>query len=236
MRYVIYGGIFLAIALGAVVFTGVVEVRDVRVANIPDFVAPQVDESARAWLDERTILIRRSSVLPVVRTDALVQALAEAFPELASISVRADLPHAIEISATERLPVGIWCRADVCRFWDRSGTFWGTAVESVGPLLMLIRDQRAEEFQDEQLLPGILTVLDGLEPLGLKAKYILLPDAEPGGMRIPTNRGWDLLMDASGDVQEQLSTLGVFLADTGANASFHPAYIDLRTPGRVYFQ
>jgi hypothetical protein len=137
---------------------------------------------------------------------------------------------------TPRIPFGIWCRMDGCRFWDRQGALWGTALKSVGPLLLLVDDQRSEDSLDPGLIPGILAAVDSLPTMGLRAISVTLPDAEPGGVRITISAGYDLCFDALGDVADQLSTLSVFLADRAKDPAFKPQYLDLRTPGRVYYR
>jgi hypothetical protein len=228
--------VFLLAAIAAVVFTGVMEVREVRTSDLPDELAQRINDIARSWLDERDLLIRHGSIVLLARPALLTQRIATEVPELMNISVDLDAPHALIISAEIRIPEGIWCRGDVCRFWDRTGTFWGSVVPSVGPLLMLIRDDRTDDEDTHELFAGILMTLDGLEPLGLSAKYVVIPDAEPGGIRIPTNRGWDLLIDTANDIEDQLRTLDVLLADKASDSSFLPLYVDLRTPGRVYYR
>ena len=51
-----------------------------------------------------------------------------------------------------------------------------------------------------------------------------------------TGKGYDIIFDAGGDVADQLSVLTVFLADRAKDPAFAPQYIDLRTPGRVYYK
>jgi len=55
-------------------------------------------------------------------------------------------------------------------------------------------------------------------------------------MRIQLSAGYDLLFDVLGDMNDQLSTLAVFIADRAADLVFKPLYIDMRTPGRVYYK
>ncbi|HTP57240.1 MAG TPA: hypothetical protein VMJ72_03150 [Candidatus Paceibacterota bacterium] len=146
------------------------------------------------------------------------------------------LPRAAEATPTPRQPLGIWCRADECQFWDASGTRWGSVVRSVGPLLLLVDDLRTTDEAQAGLVAGILAAVDGLPSMGLRAVSVTLPDAEPGGIHITTSAGYDLYMDALGDVPDQLSTLAVFVADRAKDPTFKPQYLDLRTPGHVYFK
>jgi hypothetical protein len=142
-----------------------------------------------------------------------------------------------------RMPRGIWCTGEVCEFWDTSGARWGRTVPSVGSLLLLVQDERMRDVQaeartdgDARIFSGILSAIEGIASLSLQAKFVTIPDAEPGGIRITLMSGYDLLIDAHGDVADQLSTLGVFLADRAKDPGFHPQYIDMRTPGRIYYK
>jgi hypothetical protein len=97
-------------------------------------------------------------------------------------------------------------------------------------------DDRTEPLTDQRLFSGMLAAIDGIASLSLKARSITLPDAEPGGVRIATTAGYEVIFDGLGDTTDQLATLEVFLADRAKDKAFAPRYIDLRTPGRVYFK
>jgi cell division septal protein FtsQ len=179
--------------------------------------------------------------IPIGRTALFVHApilsaqISAAFAELQDVEVQLHLPHEIVVTAQNRQPLGTWCRGDVCQFWDATGARWGTAVASTGPLLLLVHDQRVDD-NDPKLLPGLLAVVHGLAPLGLGAREVTLPNDEPGGIRITTIAGYDVLLDAEGDVGDQLDTISVFLAQQSKDPTFHPHYIDVRTSGRVYWK
>ena len=100
----------------------------------------------------------------------------------------------------------------------------------------MVNDQRSDDSLTPKFLSGILASIDGLSATGLKSRVVTLPDADPGGIRITTSKGYDVYMDALGDVADQLSTLSVFLADRSKDATFKPLYLDLRTPGRIYYK
>lgn len=163
-------------------------------------------------------------------------AVLEAFPELSEAVVLREWPHGVRIMVTERTKSGVWCRGESCRYWDRSGARWGTAVPSVGPLMLLVTDERSDESVAPRFLEGMLAAVDNLPALGLGVRRVILPDAEPGGIRIELVQGYELRMDALGDIADQLATLQVFLGEKARTGGFAPAYLDLRTPGRVYFR
>src|SRR4030042_226197 len=167
--------VFLLAAIAAVMFTGILEVRDVRTSDIPDTLAQRVSAITGSWLDERELLIRRGSILVLARPALLTQRIAAEVPELMNIEVTVDAPHALIITAEIRVPEGIWCHGDAWRFWDGTATFWGSTVPSVGPLLMLVRDDRTDEEEIHELFTGIVATLDGLESLGLSAQDCVVP-------------------------------------------------------------
>jgi hypothetical protein len=166
--------------------------------------------------------------------------LIEAFPQFEEAAISKHWPNVLAVDVVERTPRGIWCRLEQCEFWDSSGAHWGQTAPSVGPLLLQVRDERTEEGDRARPLAGLLAAEQGLRDLGLTVRLVTLPDAEPGGMRLSVTAGYDLLIDGFGDIVDQLSTLEVFLADKAnppaGGAAFHPLYIDLRTPGRIYYK
>lgn len=164
--------------------------------------------------------------------------LLETFPQFSEAVIAKRVPATISVVVAEREPRGIWCQED-CQFWDESGARWGSTAPSVGPLLLQVRDERssgASAEEEARLLAGMLAVINGLRQIDIDVRTVTLPDAEPGGMRITTAGRYDLLMDGLGDITDQLSTLEVFLADKAKDTAFNPVYIDLRTPGRIYYK
>lgn len=144
-------------------------------------------------------------------------------------------PHA-HIPVVQRTPIGIWCRQNACQYFDASATLWGSAIKSRGPLLLLVEDDQTYASASPELIENILTAVDGLPDLGMHAQSVELPDSAPGDMRITVDRPYTLLLDVQGDIADQLSTLGVLLADRAKDPTWLPQYIDLRTPGRVYYK
>lgn len=131
--------------------------------------------------------------------------------------------------------IGTWCVKSTCQFFDRNGAQWGTALESSGPILLLVDDQRSSASAHVRLTPGIISAVDTLPSLGLTARRVTLSDAQPGATII-TNKSYVLYIDPLGNVTEQMSTLAIFLSDRAKDPAFAPAYIDLRTMGRIYYK
>lgn len=232
------GAVVAAVAVSVLLdATPLLRIRTVQVSGTDPSLAYTLDHEVRA--DAGVRYFGRSfgyATLLHVDEEGLANSIAAAHPELSSVSVARDWPHTVVVTVTERTPVGLWCRPPepMCRLWDRFGVRWGQAVESVGPLLVLVIDQRHDDDLPGPLLAGMLAALDGMPDLGIPVRRVILPDAEPGGIRLETPEGVTLALDALGDLPDQLTTLAVFLADRGTEAL--PAVVDLRTPGRVYFR
>jgi len=206
-------------------WSSLLKVRDISVN------AGSESDAVRVMLADQ---IGRNILL--VHIAALTAAVTHAFPSLRDVSVVKRYPRGITVSAVERTPIGIWCRGDACQLWDRDGIRWGETIPSVGALLVEVNDQRSDDSVSPEFMSGLMAAIDGLAADGMEARIVTLPDAEPGGLRVTTTASFDVYMDALGDVPDQLSTLAVFLGDHAHDPSFKPAYIDLRTPGRVYYK
>jgi hypothetical protein len=101
---------------------------------------------------------------------------------------------------------------------------------------LLVRDERGDIPWDGKLFAGMMTAVGGLPAMGIRAITVTLPDAAPGDAHIRVSAGYDVIVSLLGDVDDQLSTLAVLIADHSRDKGFKPAYIDVRTPGRAYFR
>lgn len=228
---VIGGGSWLMFSSSVFAVLGVTV--DGATASVAGEVRAAVDET----LGQRRLgFLRPARNILLLNTGAVAASLVSAFPNLEGVSVVKEYPHTVRITVSEREPMGAWCRGETCRYFDRSGARWGSAVPSRGPLLLLVRDERSDDRWDDRLFAGMRTAVSGLPDLGLRPIVVTFPDAAPGDMRISVAAGYEVIMDALGDVADQLATLGVLIADRAGDPAFRPSYVDVRTLGRVYYR
>jgi hypothetical protein len=229
-----------AVLIGAVWFfleSSTFAITDIEVKGTAMLDDSALKASVAELLSRRQLyLFQPARNIILLDTAAVGAHLKDAFPAIADVQVTKKYPHQLDITVAERKPLGLWCRGQSCQLFDVTGARWGSALPSSGPLLLLVTDERADDGMDSQSFAGLTRALDGLPELGLKAKRVTLPNAEPGGIRIATSKNYDLLMDSIGDVDDQLAVLKVFLSDKAKDPAFAPQYIDLRTPGRVYYK
>jgi len=217
--------------------SSVFAVTDVRVEGA----SASVNESLRQAVDDvlgqrRLGFLRPARNILLLNADAVALSLNAAFGNIEHLEVRKEYPHTVRITATERTPIGAWCIGQTCQYFDSTGARWGSAVPSRGPLLLLVQDERADPVWEPRLFTGLSAAVNGLPAFGLRPITVTFPDAAPGDMTITVGTGYRVLMDALGDVQDQLSTLEVLVTDKANDQSFRPQYIDVRTPGRVYYK
>lgn len=218
-------------------FSSVFAVTDIRVSGAASVGDDRVRLAVEELLNRRTFrVLQPAKNIILLDAGAVSSGLADSFTAIERAEIRKQFPHTIAVVVTERVAFGLWCRGSTCSYFDRSGARWGSAVPSRGPLLVRVQDERTEASGSEQLVEGILAAVDGLPALGLLGVSVTLPDSAPGDMRVSVSKKYDLLLDAFGDLSDQLATLGVLLSDRAKDPGWAPQYIDLRTPGRAYYR
>jgi len=236
-------GICIAIAavIGALgwgfFFSPVFAITDIRVSGAQLIGDRQVHDVVQELLDRRTLqLFQPARNIILLDADAVIAQVTSRYDSIRSVVIRKHYPHTLDVTVTERVAFGLWCRETQCAYFDRDGAQWGSAVPSRGPLLVRVQDERPSADDAEQMIQAILTARDGLPELGLRVLSVTLPAAAPGDMHVEVNKTYELFFDGNGDMTDQLVTLGVLLSDKAKDTTWAPHYIDLRTPGRAYYR
>jgi cell division protein FtsQ len=217
-------------------FSSVFAVTDISVNGAQAAGNDNVRSTVRELLDRRTLqILQPAHNIILLDAGAVAAIIRSTYANIGDVVVRKQFPHTLSVTVTERVAFGLWCRGDACTYFDRTGARWGSAVPSHGPLLVRVTDERTDADISPKLISGMLAAVDGLPELGVHVVSVELPDSAPGDTRMTTDKHYDILLDASADVPDQLATLEVLLADKAKDPSWAPGYIDLRTPGRVYY-
>ncbi len=240
IRIALWIFIALAIFVGAIYLLFVANVFAVTSVEIVG-ASPTQSDAIRVSIDELLsersfqILHPKRNIL-LLDTGALSAYTRSKFPGLEQVRVIKQYPHAIRIDVVERVVMGTWCRGEVCTYYDAKGAQWGSAVVSRGPLLLLVTDERSEASDITPIVQAVDVVRRRLIALGLRVLEVTLPDAAPGDLIISVNALYVLKLNMNMDVSEQLETFGILLAEKAKEASWATSYVDLRTPGRVYYK
>ena len=226
----------IAVCVWVFLFSSVFAIAEVHVTGADTVGNDRVRDSIQQLLDRKTLLMfQPARNIVLLDTGAVAALISSQYGSVERVVVSKRYPHNLDVSVTERVAFGLWCRGDACMYFDRSGARWGSAVPSHGPLLVRVQDDRTADDVPGRLISGLLSAIDGLPELGLHVVSVVLPDSAPGDSRLLVDKHYEILLDAYGDVADQLSTLEVLLADKAKDPAWAPRYIDLRTPGRVYY-
>jgi|GEM_PF-3428710 len=211
-------------------------VTDVQVGGATPTINEAVRSAVEDLLGKKTLgFLQPARNIMFLDEQGIALSLHALFNEIETLSVSKSYPHTLQVQVHARVAVGTWCRKDVCQYFDVSGKRWGIAIPSRGPLLVFVQDERSDS-SDERVFKGLMGAVGTLPSMGMYPRTITLQDGAPGDMRIQLSVGYDLLFDALGDMDDQLSTLSVFISDRASDPVFKPLYIDMRTPGRVYYK
>ena len=155
------------------------------------------------------------------------------YPKFESITAKKHFFHRIEFSFSERSAVGIWCMSNGCKYFDAQGVQWGDAPQSSGPLLLIVKDMRADVNEiDKDFLPFIHLAVKQLSEFGISVSNVHIPADTFHEFWVFTGQGYRILFDLDTNILNQLEVLNIFLDENGITLATE--YIDLRIDGRVY--
>lgn len=230
----------LALAVGSVwllFISPLFAISDVRVEGGSMYVREDVTRLVTGVVGKKSLGVLRIAGNILLFDEASTASIVRStFGNVRVARVTTEYPHAVRVTLEERAPIGTWCMKDVCQYFDEAGVRWGTAIPSRGPLLLLVQDERSDARWEQRLFAGMRAAVQGLPEIGLRPLTVQFTDTAPGDMHVRVSAGYDVIFDAQGDIADQLSTLGVLIADRAKTPGFMPQYIDIRTPGRAYYK
>ncbi len=193
-----------------------------------------------------------------INPNSLNASLKEAFPELAKISVKVNLPASVKVVVTEREPIISWVQDGSETWVDAQGVSFPPRGEPVQPLVKVEghgtppSSDQAAAAQDLQILPdGETLATTTITPtlklstdmvssiLALSAKMpadtVLVYDSEHGlGWNDP--KGWDVFFGAEDqDMQMKLSVYQA-LVDRLESEGIQPALISVEYVHAPYYR
>jgi hypothetical protein len=212
-------------------------VTDVQVRGASESVNAQLRGVVEEVLGKTTLgFLRPARNILLLNEEGVAQLLRATFKNIDGVRVEKNYPHTLIVEAHERIPMGTWCSQSECQYFDVSGARWGNAIPSKGPLLLYVQDERPADAWDDRTFASLIAAVDALPNMGLRPMAVTLPNSAPGDLWIRVNTGYDVIFDALGDIDDQLDTLAVLIADKASDRTWKPQYIDARTPGRVYYK
>jgi hypothetical protein len=218
-------------------FSSVFAIREIKVQDFSRLASEDVLNHLQSLVDTRQWGMQPYRDILLFNAVHAEQELTARFPSLKDVRVIKRYLHTVEVTGEERIPLGIWCRQDACKYFDDEGVTWGNAIGSSGALLTVVRDNRNNAPPlDRKFLSSIQLVVKRLPELGVALKSFEIPADALNEFRVHTGAGYDVIFALDSNVAKQLEVLRIFLDNKQDDPTFHPEeYIDLRIEGRVYY-
>lgn len=241
------GVVFLILAgvIYFLFFAKIFDVRTVEIEGAETVAGGEIEQVINNWLDGRRLGVKRRSNSFVFSVKKISPLLANQFLKIDSAEVSKKSAHEIEVSVTERKPMGLWClsKPGVCYYFDKNGVAYAETGSSEGFILTLVRDDRERQIKLGELVAppawigNIDTARELLKKGGLDISGFIIPADALDGFDAKTSFGWPILFSHSTDVGKQISALfDVLKSKIPADQLLKLEYIDLRIQDRVYYK
>ncbi|OHA47624.1 MAG: hypothetical protein A2806_03330 [Candidatus Terrybacteria bacterium RIFCSPHIGHO2_01_FULL_48_17] len=253
---IILGGIFIIALFGGVWYVigpmGLLNVKHVRFEGA-DRVSPDAMQQVIVdhFSGKRFGVAQMSMVF--LRPADIRAVLVQEFPRLQEVNIRYTLrPFGFFVHIQERTLAALWCvgkefeqgtiDTQQCFAADRYGVLFDEAPKSEGALVISIIDTTradahlGESVFSEEELGALSEVRDILKNIAgvLVVRIIRAGEHE---FRAETAQRWFVIIDPAGDLAAQASALREVLAQViSPEERLALEYIDVRTPGKVFYK
>ncbi len=244
MRSLLFILIIAAVFAYDFLFATFFQIKQIDVSGNKNVSSSDITKIVTESIYRRIASVSTKSIF-LFRQGETKRTLLAAFPKLASVSLRRELPDKISILVSEREPRALWCETvqdnkDRCMILDGEGIAFESADASSDAGLLLRRSgegpqaQIGKEVLSKEKLSQILTLRDEFKTRGFEIKEaLLLGDAR---IDFKTAEGWELYFSYPVDIPWQTTRLKLILEkQIPAEKRQKLEYIDLRF-GKVYYK
>ncbi len=229
----------LAGGFWTVFFSRAFDIRDIAISGLETIDSGTVRERITSAMDAPWLgYLRPHRNIFFFDAERMRAEFQAQFPVLKSIRTEKHFFHGLVFRFIERKPMGVWCLADRCVYFDDEGVTWGPAGRSSGFLFLTVVDNRSTATVS--IAPAMLIALrqsvEGVRELGMAIRRVEIPAGSFDEIRIVTDRGYPIRLSMSTDIPAQFAALSAFVAQKRSDPAFAPQYIDLRVLGRIYYK
>lgn len=156
------------------------------------------EESVKAFIPRENIFL--------IDVKEIEKNILNNFPQIGKVEIHRSFPDALNVLATERLPVALWCQEPRCFLVDNEGViFEGSASETD-----LIKITGPKEILDKEKISQIMGIKEKLEDgLGVTTTQAFI--STEGRLNIKTSEGWEAYFNLKGDLDWQIQELSLVL-------------------------
>lgn len=238
--------IFASAAIYSLFYSGIFSLTTFNVVDYKEIDKASLDNLIAGYLDEKIFLgliARKSNFLLFSETN-LSQKIIEDYPQLTKADLNLVLiKNYLNIFLDKRETAGTWCfNATVkCFLFDNTGLLF-QETESLKNNLVVADDNAPKNLRevlpDKEMVDKIIEanrVLEILDFVSYKNFYV--PANSFSDFWIKTSEGWNIYLDKTTDVTEQLYALDELLAKKiSPEKRSALQYMDLRIQSRIYYK
>lgn len=221
LKYVIYLGIILAI-IYEIFYSPLFKIKNVEIDGIKSV---EISDYVNISLKNRNILF--------LMTGKYLNELSQRFPILQQARIIRGLPSTVKLVASERKQVLVWC-TNTCVEIDSHGFAY---QEVTRPTDKVVLDDKTgiplkvgDRIVSTQFIEFYLGALEQLDAIGVKIASSHM-DETTFKINLKTVEGWEVILDSSESLKNQMSALKQVLETNRADIK---EYVDVRVPGTVY--
>lgn len=235
-----------ALGVGGALLAPPFRLQTIQVEGARSAVRADVEAAAWAFAHERAVLAGSPRLL-LVPPQSLAEELRRTLPRLADVAVLRRLPGTLVLHLQEKVPLAYLEASSGIYALDREGR----VIEVVGredarrTPLPVVRVERSSgplapgsgvlSTAVVDLLHDVIVLLP--DQVGAHVASLTIPSAGTREVRVETDRGWILLMDAERNLPAQLRTFEQLLVETlSAEDQERLESVDLRVPGKVFYR
>jgi len=181
----------------------------------------------------------RQGNLLTLNEEDLESQLSTTDPILKSVQVRRQFMHGVVLSATLKQPSMGWASDNQRYLLDKDGTAIGALP--AGSTLPVVDDgsnlpvKLGQQVVSGRFVDFVTGLGAGLSPLELGVTGLDVKDTTLD-LTVTTNKGYQLLMDTSRPLADELADLKAVEGVLAAQKKAPAQYIDLRVAGKAYYQ
>lgn len=246
----------------ALAFGPAFQFNDVVIEGLTSVTPDEVRQIVDAQMQKKRFHLFPQKTRFYFKTDELASTLQDQF-HFATLNVSVE-GRTVHVVAEERIVEFVWVVSGKRYFLDLSGVILSelddaqnaqidarinevpveeppAEGEILHPNMPIVYDQDSKEVAvgrkmvSETFVQGIIELDKGLRRAGIKPKSYELPSLNSSSVTVITDQPFELLLLASGDIEEQLSRLQLIMNDYKDRLS-DLSYIDLRFGDHVYLK
>jgi hypothetical protein len=213
--------------------------------SLPEFQvsSAQITGNQRIPAEEINAVLELNGHPVFLQTPARIREKAlQAYPELASVDVKFDLPNVVSVHVTERKPVIQWQQDGSYAWVDETGTAFRPRGEAQGLIVVqaLAAPPAMNLSVQNPLAPAPFISLDTVKALTALAPYV--PPGTPilydpaTGLSWTDARGWQAVFGASGDNVEVKVRVYQALVDWLTQRGIRPVLINVAYPSAPFYR